>query len=175
VQETAMSKTTWKWEKAQWLEPRGHRVFRDARDAFKAPELRAWAIADNSGSTPDRTDDGVLWLDMSRPLRVSVEQEYGMMVSIPVRCECGGMRVGWTGTGIGGLIVLRRLFPAWKVEVSGQTRRLLIALAPEATGLLLKAAGLLLEAATEGAYDTALVGHPAQGTEREIAKAWEES
>ena len=27
-------------------------------------------VADNSGWTPDRTDDGVLWLDQGRPVRV---------------------------------------------------------------------------------------------------------
>ena len=124
-----MGKNEWKWEMGHRLEPDGHRVFRDARDAFKAPELRAWALADNSGATPDQTDDGVLWLDMSRSLVVSVEGRFSK-VSIPLRVERDGMRESYTGTGIEGLVTLRKLFPQWQVAMSAATRMLLTALAP---------------------------------------------
>jgi hypothetical protein len=146
---------TWKWEKGQWLEPRGHRVFRDARDDFKAPEQRAWAIADNSGPTPDQTDDGVLWLDMGRPLHVAIEGEFGK-VSIPLRNQRDGMRETRTSTGIEGLVVLRKLFPYWQVTLSDTTRKLLTALAPEAAGLIM--------AASRGVGFTM----PSDGTDAEI-------
>lgn len=42
--------------------PDGHRIFRGHFDRF--------AIADDSGRTPDQTDDGILWLDRGRPLKV---------------------------------------------------------------------------------------------------------
>lgn len=43
----------------------GHRIFRDNQ-----AEVR-WAIADASGDTPEQTDDGVLWLDVTKPLVLS--------------------------------------------------------------------------------------------------------
>lgn len=117
----------WKWENGTRLERGGHRVFRDARDAYKAPELRGWAIADNSGGAPHTTDDGVLWLDFTRPLRVEIgyeKSEYGLVsatprVLIPLRCERDGSRESHTSTSImDGFAVLRRLFPHWRVEYS---------------------------------------------------------
>jgi len=39
------------------LEKNGHRLF--FSDTF-----RAWALADDSGETPNLTDDGVLWIDL---------------------------------------------------------------------------------------------------------------
>ena len=41
----------------------GHRI-------FQARYTDRWAIADDSGSTPDQTDDGILWLDQTRPLKI---------------------------------------------------------------------------------------------------------
>lgn len=45
---------------------RGHRYFTDA-------ETKRVAVADDSGRTPDQTDDGVLWLDTSRPIKLGLE------------------------------------------------------------------------------------------------------
>ena len=39
--------------------PDGHRYFRDANTGRVA-------VADGSGATPDRTDDGVLWINPDR-------------------------------------------------------------------------------------------------------------
>jgi hypothetical protein len=44
--------------------PDGHVLF--FTDSIDHPDLIA--IADGSGDTPEQTDDGVLWLDFSRPL-----------------------------------------------------------------------------------------------------------
>lgn len=49
------------WQRVRGL-PDGHRLFK-LKDR---PEMIA--IADDSGETPDQTDDGVLWLDRHRPL-----------------------------------------------------------------------------------------------------------
>lgn len=56
-----METTETLWRHVRGL-PDGHRLFK--------LEDRDWiiAIADESGATPDQTDDGVLWLDMHRPL-----------------------------------------------------------------------------------------------------------
>lgn len=59
-----MSKYNWK--KLAQPTPRGHRFFEDKNTG-------RIAIADNSGPTPDRTDDGVLWLDSSRKMLVKLE------------------------------------------------------------------------------------------------------
>lgn len=54
--------TTYSWEE---VAPRGrplsHGVFRDRHSG-------AYAIADDSGHFPDETDDGVLWIDLNRPI-----------------------------------------------------------------------------------------------------------
>lgn len=56
-----METTETLWRRVRAL-PDGHRLFK--------LEDRDWiiAIADESGETPDQTDDGVLWLDLHRPL-----------------------------------------------------------------------------------------------------------
>jgi hypothetical protein len=52
---------------AQWnlldVLPGGHRL-------FARPDSTAIYIADRSGKTPDLTDDGLLWLDQTRPLKI---------------------------------------------------------------------------------------------------------
>jgi hypothetical protein len=50
--------------------PSGHRIIQSGRADNHADESR-WAIFDASGTTPDTTDDGVLWLDMARNLSAS--------------------------------------------------------------------------------------------------------
>jgi hypothetical protein len=47
----------------------GHRFFEN----IKRDGSRRIAIADESGVTPDRTDDGTLWLDMGVPMQVGTE------------------------------------------------------------------------------------------------------
>lgn len=55
-------KTTPKWGGAYPL-PSGHRLFYDTSGGGS----RA-AIADESGKLPQDTDDGILWIDTSRPI-----------------------------------------------------------------------------------------------------------
>lgn len=57
-----MSTTTNEW-KLMWTLPDEHRIF--------CSDRKRLAIADQSGETPDQTDDGVLLLDFSRPLIVT--------------------------------------------------------------------------------------------------------
>jgi hypothetical protein len=127
---TKVMSLPWKWEHGLKLEPRGHRIFRDARDPFKAPELRGWAIADNSGNRPDSTDDGVLWLDFSRPIVVAVGKYAG--ASLPVRKELDGARDGFrVSVGLVGLLTIRTHFRSWPVELSEDVKTLLTALTLE--------------------------------------------
>lgn len=123
--------SSWKWEHGLKLEAKGHRIFRDARDDFKAPEQRGWAIADNSGNRPDTTDDGVLWLDFTRPIVVCVGKYAG--ASLPVLSEREPGRVGFyhVGIGIGALLTIRKHFRSWPVELSEDAKTLLTALALE--------------------------------------------
>lgn len=51
--------------------PDGHRLFSaNTSDGVK------YAIADDSGSDPERTDDGVLWLDVSRCLVIEKDDSF---------------------------------------------------------------------------------------------------
>lgn len=52
-----MKTTSWKLIKAF---TNGHRFFED--------EKRRIAVGDQSGSIPEHTDDGILWLDTTRPI-----------------------------------------------------------------------------------------------------------
>lgn len=114
-----------KWARGESvrLEKNGHRIFREDRGEFAAPETCRWAIADNSGATPDRTDDGILWLDFSRPLLVEIGQ-YGI-VSIPVdkdRDVQGGSY--WCSAGVDALVTLREKFPRWEIEMGPNASKL---------------------------------------------------
>lgn len=55
----------------------GHRYFLDV-------DRREVAIADNSGKTPDTTEDGVLWLDRTRPVHVEVSRSGYVGGDVPV-------------------------------------------------------------------------------------------
>jgi hypothetical protein len=69
------------------------------------------AVADNSGKTPDKTDDGVLWIDLSRPWLVE-----DLTFSIPVTREGHGDL--WTGESTNALFEL--LDALRKPEVLGE-------------------------------------------------------
>jgi hypothetical protein len=59
---------TYKWGIVTIL-PDGHRIFPDRHS-------ERVAIADNSGLTPQNTDDGILWLDFKRPLILGVDASF---------------------------------------------------------------------------------------------------
>lgn len=86
----------YRWANTKRL-PDGHRIFRakvsDPDIPTHGEDPIAWALADNSGDTPEQTDDGVLWLDFTRPLRIArqgstgeYQQEYFV---IPLRTPDG--------------------------------------------------------------------------------------
>ena len=75
-----MNATQHRWSKPTRM-PDGHRIYL-VREGY--------VIADNSGITPDQTDDGVLWLDQTRPLSIERNQYEGTEhISIPLRDEDG--------------------------------------------------------------------------------------
>jgi len=59
--------------------PGGHRYFTNPTGHI--------AVADDSGRTPDSTEDGVLWLDQTRPVCCSLESG-----TVPVIVMNGGRR-----------------------------------------------------------------------------------
>lgn len=59
----------------------GHKYFRDEI-------TKMIALADDSGSTPDRTEDGVLWLDFQRCVTIATDTSHRTWISIPVLKEC---------------------------------------------------------------------------------------
>ena len=127
---TTKTKTAWKWEQMLRLEPKGHRIFRDARDDFQAPELRRWAIADNSGGQPDTTDDGVLWLDLTRPITVTVGEYAGAGLPVLKERDRGPDALDgyYVSVGIDALLTIRQRFPAWKVTLTKDAATLVAAL-----------------------------------------------
>lgn len=99
--------------------PDGHRFFRHLanRDAI--------AIADNSGDVPESTDDGILWLDHTRKIDVSMAS-WGVSVCLPVRKERepgGTYRVGITIDDLAWLLSMELWHPM-SVNVSPELRKL---------------------------------------------------
>ena len=66
------------WHMGEQL-PDGHRLFVEVVEKGKA----GIAIADNSGREPQDTDDGILWLDLNRPLMVGSNDKREMF-TIPL-------------------------------------------------------------------------------------------
>lgn len=87
--------------------PNGHRYFRDESS------LRI-AVADDSGSTPDRTEDGILWLDMDRAIRLSSM----ISGSIPVKSENELRPASYTGEYVKDCLRVARTF-GMAVEFNG--------------------------------------------------------
>lgn len=117
-------KIKWQKNKIVRLEFRGHRLFLEDRGPFAAPETCRWAIADNSGRTPELTEDGILWLDFTRCLRLALENT--VVLSIPVYTERD--RELLAPAGIDSFVKLREMFPAWPVRLSKTTRAAMTAL-----------------------------------------------
>lgn len=117
------TKRDYKWAEVHRLEKGGHRIFREDRGEYAAPETCRWAIADNSGSRPETTDDGVLWLDFARPLDVSLDRG-SWVVSIPVtsarRADITDLRCGG---GVDTFSALVERFPAWGVRMSASAKK----------------------------------------------------
>jgi hypothetical protein len=115
-----------RWTDSLKIAKGGHRIFREDRGPFAAPETCRWAIADNSGSRPDTTDDGVLWLDFDRPISVGLGEHF--IASIPVRKDHDRSRDYWVPTNEEGLLTLRKKFPRWPLDLNARAQMLLEAL-----------------------------------------------
>ena len=91
----------------------GHRLFmEDGEFEFR------WAIADDSGETPDQTDDGVLWLDLTEPLRIDKGDDPREFFVIPLVDE-DGIKTR-TGTNVATLLFLARAFRWDIVDYNGR-------------------------------------------------------
>jgi len=96
------------WNKPQML-PDGHRLFESDENRY--------AIADESGFLPNNTDDGVLWLDFTRPLSVEVDNSFNPpreYFNIPLTDESG--KDTRTTTNVRTLALLATKFN-WPVEI----------------------------------------------------------
>jgi hypothetical protein len=89
------------WELVGRVAPGEHRVFRDA-------DSGNFAIADDSGGTPEQCEDGVLWLDKTRALEVATQLYDGRVhVGVPLwqRSPTSAQRTPtWTGTTLDGAL-----------------------------------------------------------------------
>lgn len=90
--------------------PGGHRLFTKR----EAPFTGKVYVADESGQTPDLTDDGLLWLDLSRPLLVQ-----GVGASVPVLSFDAGNQ--WVGVGVADLLWLSDKY-GWVIQTTGASR-----------------------------------------------------
>ena len=96
---------TYHWEPVIVL-PDEHRLFTLHGNPFK------WvAIADNSGATPEQTDDGVLWLDFDWNLIISGPDG---VLCIPVKRQRDGERFS-TVTNMSTMLYLSATFN-WPIE-----------------------------------------------------------
>lgn len=80
-----MTTKTYEWSFAMKL-PSGHTLF-----GHPEPGYTRYAIADESGSTPEATDDGVLWINPNYPILIHQYDEKGPResVSLPLLDEKG--------------------------------------------------------------------------------------
>jgi len=69
----------YKWKKL-FKAKGGHKYFRDEITGMIA-------VADDSGSTPDQTEDGVLWLDYKRCVCIATDKNGRTWITIPVLKE----------------------------------------------------------------------------------------
>lgn len=96
---------TYKWLGSGTQLPDGHTII----ETLDGPDGSAWAIFDTSGRTPETSDDGVLWLDVTRCLNASTRHA----PTIPLKNE-GGERCS-TRTDTPTLLYLSRLL-RWTIE-----------------------------------------------------------
>jgi hypothetical protein len=83
-----------KWEKLGRITKNGHRL-------FKENSTGRFAIADNSGDWPDTTEDGVLYVDGSRPITSYVVGDH-VSYTVPLFHPSGEKT--YTGTDLRGAL-----------------------------------------------------------------------
>lgn len=110
---TEMTKYVWNYLRTL---ASGHRIFQDAR---YPNDTSAYAVADESGRVPERTDCGVLWLNHQRPIMLSVAD-----AAVPV-LDDDGVPFGNIIVQVEDVIALVKLHPTWKIAVAGKVRTLL--------------------------------------------------
>lgn len=81
-------------------------------------EFGAWAVADGSGATPERTDDGILWLNFNK--NIMLGQDYESHIHIPIMKPNGEQSVFTTNAA--GLFYLMDRF-RWTANVVGTMYR----------------------------------------------------
>lgn len=114
---------------SEWtMVPCQHRIFkatepcmltslpRTMRSNKSVAEFGAWAVADNSGSTPERTDDGILWLNFQKNIMLCDDRT----ILIPVIAPDGSMSSFVTNPA--GLFYLMDKF-RWTANVMGTMYR----------------------------------------------------
>lgn len=94
---------TYKWEGSGTKLPDGHTII----ETHDGPDGVAWAIFDDSGSSPETSDDGILWLDPTRCLNASTD-------TIPLQREANGERLGAL-TDTATILYLSKMF-RWTIE-----------------------------------------------------------
>lgn len=116
---------------SSWTEeialPDGHRIFRATPDCLRTSyprglrpnnEFGEWAIADESGQMPEKTDDGILWLDTGQ--RVLLGRGYGGTIHLPVMTPDSKRLT--VVTDAASLLVLSDMF-RWTINVDGALYR----------------------------------------------------
>ena len=103
--------------------PDGHYLFRATDYCIKRSfphgfrpndEFGEWAIADDSGGTPETTDDGILWLDTNQ--RILLGKGHGNAILLPVFTPEGKRFT--TATDAASLLILSDKF-RWVMNVDG--------------------------------------------------------
>lgn len=85
VTKVALGEGTMNWKFLGKPTSGGHKYFRD-QDSGRL------ALADNSGRLPEYTDDGILWVDTSRPVEVSLGKNGRLYVEVPLIVERTGSK-----------------------------------------------------------------------------------
>jgi len=79
-----------------------------------------FALCDQSGANPEESDDGILWLDPIRPLKLGLTY-----LTIPLLRPAHGTEVPCVATALpADLIPLLHILPRWLVQVGDDARLL---------------------------------------------------
>ncbi len=91
----------------------GHKWFRDLHSGRVA-------VADDSGSTPDRTDEGVLWLDTSRSIRSNDGNGWHVPLLTPDGVRTVTISSQAEALALRDRFGMRITLPAWAVELGAR-------------------------------------------------------
>jgi len=116
----------WEWSRLGRTAPKEHRM-------FWSNAANRLAIADESADLPEHTDDGVLWVDVSRPLKIK-NGKWGLVVNVPVVDNNGNQ--SHTLESVSGAVRLResvrlRMGVVWSTECDNDCQDVLLLMAQE--------------------------------------------